>query len=95
MSDKRLTAAEAREIAGPTFDEIVNLQVDSVCVLIREAATRKERNVVPRDSFWVDGGYSNTKEWLAAKGILETMGYTVKFIYEERQFVEMYTCISW
>lgn len=87
----QITAAEARKISGPTVQE----RVDEVFPLIREAAEKKCRGVNLRDDFWVNEGYSKTKDYQEACKILETLGYTVKFYYMERQFVDMYTIVEW
>lgn len=87
----KITAEEARKLAGPTVQEFV----DEVYPMIREAATMKNREVKLQGDFWVYGGYKGTKEWLEAKSILEKDGFTVKFFYEERQFVDMYTIVKW
>lgn len=87
----KITAAEARRLAGPTVQE----RVDEVYPLIREAAEKGKRFVTLRDSFWVNDGYSKTKEYQQACMILEGDGYKVSFFYEERQFVNMYTTVEW
>lgn len=90
MSD-RLTAAQARELAGPTVDE----RVDAALIDIRAAADRKQREVFLHGDFWVHGGYSETADYKAARKMLQDLGYTVEFFYEERQFVNMYTVVKW
>ena len=87
----RITAQEARTLAGPTVQE----RVDEVYSLIREAATEKKRFVSLRDNFWVNEGYSKTKGYQQDCMILEGDGYKVTFYYEERQFVDMYTIVEW
>lgn len=87
----RITAAEARNLSGPTIEE----RVDVVHQMIREAAMQKQRQVVLRDDFWTHGGYTPTAEYKEAVKILEADGYEVKFFYEERQFVDMYTVVKW
>ncbi len=86
----KITAQEARELAGPTVQE----RVDGVFELIREAATKKFRRINLTDKFW-EGGYDKSPEWLEAKALLEKEGFTVEFFYEERQFVNMYTIVKW
>lgn len=88
---ERLTATQAREIAGPTIDE----RVDAALVEIRAAAEKKKREIALHGEFWVHGGYSDTPDYKAACGILRKLGYTVEFFYEERQFVNMYTIVKW
>lgn len=95
-----ITAKQAKEIAGPTAEELVYDLED----YIKEAANNKQRKIIPHNkykgedyafNFWVSQGYKPTKKWKEAKKILEGLGYTVKFYYEERQFVDMYTIIEW
>ena len=87
----KITAQEARELAGPTVQEYV----DEVYPKIREAATAKKREVLLRDSFWANGGYSKSAEWKQACMILEGEGYIVTFFYAEYQFVDMGTKVEW
>lgn len=87
----RITAEKARELAGPTIKEIV----DAACAIIEVAAKKKKRRVNLTDNFWVHEGYSKTEDWKTAKTTLEKLGFTVEFYYEERQFVDMYTVVSW
>ena len=86
-----ITAQEARDLAGPTVQE----RVEDVYLLIRKAAQAKKRSIQLHDNFWVHGGYKPTEEWKEAVKILEGKGFVVKFFYEERQFVDMYTIVSW
>jgi hypothetical protein len=87
----KITAQEARQLAGPSVQERVN----EVYPLIREAAMKEERMVSLRDSFWVNEGYGRTASYIKACELLKADGYNVKFFYEERQFVDMYTIVSW
>jgi hypothetical protein len=87
----KITAAEARRLAGPTVQERVN----AVYPLIRKAAEKGKRTLVLTESFWVDEGYNPTVQYKEAVKLLENDGFTVKFFYEERQFVDMYTIVSW
>ncbi len=86
----KITAAEARRLAGPTVQE----RVDEVYPLIREAAEKGKRSITLHD-WWAHEGYSKTFEYKQACMILEGDGYTVEFFYEERQFVDMYTVVKW
>jgi len=86
----KITAQQARELAGPTAQE----RVDEVYPLIRKAAEEKKRVVVLHE-WWADAGYGGTKDWKEACDILRKDGYTVEFFYEERQFVDMYTVVKW
>lgn len=87
----KITAVEARKLAGPTVQE----HVDEVYLKIREAAIQKQREIRLSDSFWADGGYSKSTEWKQACEILTADGYKVNFYYAEMQFVDMGTMVSW
>lgn len=86
-----ITANEARGLAGPTPQERVEMLDD----IIRKAAAAKQRSVALHDQFWVHEGYSQTADYKEACEILKKQGFTVKFFYEERQFVDMYTIVEW
>jgi hypothetical protein len=90
-----ITAKEARELSGPTFEEQVEVELEFVYGDIRTAAENKTRQVNLHSEFWTLGGYNNTDEYKAAVKKLEELGYTVEFFYEERQFVNMYTIVKW
>jgi hypothetical protein len=87
----KITAKEARELAGMTAEE----EVEGVYELIREAATEKKRSVFLHTNFWTHGGYDKKEDWKKAKLLLEEDGFKVEFFYEEKQFVNMYTIVSW
>ena len=87
----KITAAEARELSGPTPQE----RVDAVYPLIREAAEKGQRSIRIGVDFWAHEGYSGTAAYRDAVRLLEADGYRVEFYYEERQFVDMGTEISW
>ena len=86
----KITAQEARKLAGPTVQE----RVDEVYPLIREAAEKGERSIALH-GWWAHEGFGGTVEYKQACKILEDDGYKVKFFYEERQFVDMYTVVEW
>lgn len=87
----KITAEEARKLSGPTVEERVN----SVYALIRAATEKKQRKVHLHDDFWTYGGYDSTNEWKKAAAMLQEDGFKVKFYYNELQFVDMYTIVSW
>lgn len=87
----KITAEEARKLSGPTTQD----HVATVYRLIRKAAEKKERSVKLYDDFWVYEGYKGTTSYKEACKILEGDGYKVRFFYEERQFVDMYTIVEW
>jgi hypothetical protein len=86
-----ISAKEARGLAGPTPQERVDMLED----VIKKAAAAKQRSLALHDNFWVHEGYSQTNDYKQAVMILEGLGYKVKFFYEERQFVDMYTIVEW
>ena len=86
----KITAQEARKLAGPTVQE----RVDEVYPLIREAAEKGKRSIALHD-WWAHEGFGGTVEYKQACKILEGDGYKVRFFYEERQFVDMYTVVEW
>lgn len=86
----KITAAQARELAGLTVQE----RVDEVYPLIEKAAKMKLRRVHLHD-WWAHEGYRASPEWKEAVALLEKDGYKVTFFYEERQFVDMYTIVAW
>jgi hypothetical protein len=87
----RITAAEARQLAGPSVQE----RVDEVYPLIRKAATNKQREVGLFGQFWVNEGYDRTEAYVEACDLLRADGFTVEFFYEERAYVSMYTLVKW
>ena len=90
-----ITAKEARELAGPTFEERVKEQLDHAYKQIQSAAEKKLRSVNLTTEFWTRGGYYFTKEYKSACDKLKELEFTVRFVYEERQFVNMYTVVEW
>ena len=87
----RLTAEQARELAGPTVDEIV----DRALEIIRQAAINRKHECNLIGDFWSQDGYSKTHRYMQAIKQLEELGYTTEFFYEEHQFVTMYTIVRW
>ena len=96
MKPYRLSAEEARKIAGPSTQEIVIAAVDDAMKAIKAAAERKERKV-SLHGFWAEGGYSPKPgdAYSRAKAELEGLGYKVSFYYKELQFVDLYTIVEW
>lgn len=87
----KITAAEARQLAGPTPQEHVN----AVYPLIRRAAESGKRSLRIGTGFWAQEGYSGTQAWKQACDCLRADGFAVEFYYKEMQFVDMGTEISW
>ena len=86
-----ITARGARELAGPSVDEVVQ----AACEKIRKAAKEGKREVNLRSDVWVYGGYNNSKLFQESSAKLKELGFEVKFHYEPRQFVDMYTIVEW
>lgn len=93
----KITAEQARALAGPTIEE----RCDPVFEIIRELSLKKERSFrggidynLDKD-LWVNGGYTPTQDWKDMKKIFEKEGFKVSFYYKEYQFVECYTLIEW
>ena len=57
----KITAQEARELAGPTVQERVN----GVYLQIREAAEKKQRKVCLH-GWWADEGYRGSNDYKQA-----------------------------
>lgn len=74
----KITAAEARELAGPTPQE----RVDAVYPQIREAAGKGRRSIRIGGDFWAHEGYGGTAAYKEAVRLLEADGYTVEFYYD-------------
>ena len=87
----KITAEQARKLMP------INAQneVDKVYNDIRIAARAGETELRPNGEFWTKQGYKRTAEYNKACDILRDDGYNVKFFYEENQFVNMYTIVSW
>lgn len=90
-TEKMITADRARMIAGPSVIEYV----EEACAIIQENAGKGLHRAVLRGEFWEHGGYNETGQYKVAKHKLEALGFTVKFIYQEQQFVNMYTEVCW
>lgn len=90
------TAKEAKELSGPSFQDIVNGAVEEASEVIKLAASEKKHSARLHESFWVYGGYKTTPEWKEAKKLLEEAGYKVTFYYQEMSIaVDMYTLVEW
>ncbi len=89
-----ITAAEARELAGPTAEEYLK----EIEVFIREAATKKQRSVVIRKNPYAGWLYDEKDASVEAKLVIKQLrdvGYSVSLHYVELQFVDMGLKISW
>ena len=89
-----ITAAEARDLAGPTAEEYLK----EIEAFIREAATKKQRSVTIRKNPYAGWLYNekNTppEAKMAVKKLIDA-GYSVTLYYVELQFVDMGLEISW
>ncbi|OGT88586.1 MAG: hypothetical protein A2286_02690 [Gammaproteobacteria bacterium RIFOXYA12_FULL_61_12] len=89
-----LTAAEARELSGPLAEEYLAV----IEAKIREAAEKKEREVIFRDKPYCDWLYSPVDMTPEAKKTVEALreaGYLVDLYYRETQFVDMALRVKW
>lgn len=90
-----ITRDEARVIAGLKEHEVQEA-LDACDKAIRKAAAAGRTEVLMRSPRLLErGGYANDPKWLEVKAALEAAGFTVTFHYEERQFVDMATKITW
>lgn len=89
--DDRITAEEARVLFGMNIDPFLREAYSA----IRSNSEKGNYGVKLTGPFWANGGYEKTPQWKAIKSILENDGFTVDFFYEERQFVNMYTVVTW
>lgn len=87
----KFTAADARVLAGPSVEDHVNEAIEQ----IKKAAENKRRSTNLTSDFWVNEGYGRTNNYKQACKQLEALGFTVKYFYEELQFVNAYTIVSW
>lgn len=87
-----ITAEEARELAGPTIEE----QLAPVFELIRQAATKKKRELRLHSDLWTNGAYTGSPEFKEAKKLLQDQGFVVDFYYNDGgQFADLYTIVKW
>jgi alkylation response protein AidB-like acyl-CoA dehydrogenase len=86
-----ITAKEARELAGPTIEEMAEF-FDKP---IREAAAKKERSVTVYHGILEDEAYSNTTQWNEFVAYMAKLGFVAELYYSEYQFVDMRITIKW
>jgi hypothetical protein len=92
LKDFRITADQAREYANLMLEE----PLIEAYQAIQKAVSKGQKSVILRSDFWGSGGYNKTGPWLEACRILrEEDGFEVNAHYEERQFVDIGTKISW
>jgi hypothetical protein len=86
-----ITAKEARELAGPTIEEMAEF-FDKP---IREAAAKKERSITVYHGALESEAYSNTKRWKEFVAYMAKLGFGAELYYYEGQFVDMRITIKW
>ena len=89
-----LTAAQAREISGPSAEDYLA----TIEQHIRTAADGKQREVLIRDepfAHWLYGSNALPAEPCKAIEALKAAGYTVDLFYQENQFVDMALRVKW
>ncbi len=89
-----LTAAQAREISGPSAEDYLA----TIEQHIRKAAEAKQREVLIRDepfAHWLYGSNELTAEPRKAIDALKAAGYAVDLFYQESQFVDMALRVKW
>lgn len=87
-----LTAQEAREL-NPNGTSELERQLKIVESLIETAAKAGRAHIRLGDAFWSNP--HRTPAWKCAAFTLRNLGYKVEFHYDERQFVDTYTTVSW
>ena len=90
-----MDAKTARKLSGVPDEDLAKEQVAKAEKDIENAAKNKKRMVYLTGSFWAYGGYDVEPTWKLATKMLREKGFTVKFRYEERQFVDMGTEVHW
>lgn len=97
-----MKAREARNLSDRNnpekrMDAVISSLLESIKKVAEDGKYRLATGYQhkPDHDIWVNGGYIKSPEWKEAKKRLEDLGYTVSFFYEERQFVDMYTLITW
>lgn len=83
----RITAAEARALAGPTIDE----RVDDACERIEGAARARRRSIKLQGNWWGAEGADNSSAYIAASGALIALGFAVMVTPGSDPFVT----VSW
>lgn len=88
MTD-RITAVEARKLAGPSVDE----RVDDACERIRNSAESKRRFTNLDNKFWGSVPGTSTDDYKAACNALRALGFTVRFVPVDP--ATGYTIVEW
>lgn len=101
MATEKLTAEQARSLAGIPEDGVAEQAVERLLVTIKKLAEEKKRKCATSYQhkedvdLWVYQGYKGSPTYKLAVEQLEALGFKVTFFYEERQFVNMYTLVEW
>lgn len=90
-----ITAREARELAGVSYEKELEEQLELVYEKIRIAAKKKLRTVVLSDKFWVNGAYKQSRGFVEASTKLKNNGFDVIFYTNPTQPINMYVSIEW
>ena len=93
MSFNGADARKLTNLKAPKKD-VVAEQVGIALETIRQKAEDGHSSAALHN-WWADKGYSRTDDYNRAVAVLQGLGFDVKFFYEERQFVDMYTIVSW
>lgn len=89
-----ITAEQARELSGPTCEEYLKMLEE----YIRPAAEAKKRSVTIRSepfAQWMYNESSLASEKKKTVDELRRLGFEVKLLYKESQFVDIGMIISW
>lgn len=86
-----ITAQEARQLAGPTIQEMCEF-FDSH---IRTAAEKGCREVTVYHGHLEDEAYGNTAVWKRFVAAMAELGFGAKLYYYEGQFVDTKITIYW
>ena len=86
-----ITAKEARQLAGPTIEEMCEFFDPH----IRAAAKKKERTVTVYHGQLEYEAYGQTAVWKKFVEEMNKLGFIAKLYYYEGQFVDMRITINW
>jgi len=86
-----ITAKEAKELSGPSIEEMAEF-FDK---FIRQAAEAKERRVTVYHGILENEAYGQTKRWKEFVAYMAKLGFVAELYYDEGQFVDMRITIKW
>lgn len=90
-----LSAEAARNLSGPSEDDLVHTAVTEACELIHAAALQKKRSVAMYSKVWAYDGYYESPIHKRAKEALINLGYNVTFHHSEHSVDTMHTTVEW